>query len=127
MRKESLKRRVRERHARKGGLTASYLEPDRDVDLESDLGAIKSSVRSGVYDGYDTDSSEEGERLERAKRDDVMDEDKGERDIELSYYGVIYRVHIIVFKASSCTLVMFSTFIVWIIAKHSDYLYTLLV
>ena len=78
MRKESLKRRVRERHARKGGLTASYLEPDRDLDLESDLGAIKSSVKSGMYDGYESESSEEGERLLQAKRDDVVDEYKGE-------------------------------------------------
>lgn len=82
MRRESQKRRVRERHVKKGGLTASYLEPDQELDLESDLGAIKSSVRSrAVYGGYESGSSdneeEEGERLLQAKRDEVED-DRGE-------------------------------------------------
>ncbi len=74
MRKESQKRRIRERHARKGGLTASYLEPDRELDLEEDLGAIKSSMRSRGYregGGYDSDeASSDEERLLQAKKDD---------------------------------------------------------
>lgn len=75
MRKESQKRRIRERHARKGGLTASYLEPDRELDLEEDLGAIKSSMRGRGYKGdagYESDevsSDEERHRLLQAKRD----------------------------------------------------------
>ncbi len=75
MRKESQKRRIRERHARKGGLTASYLEPDRELDLEEDLGAIKSSMRSrgyrgGGYESEEGSSEEERHRLMQAKRDD---------------------------------------------------------
>ena len=74
MRKESQKRRSRERHARKGSkLTASFLEPDRELDLEEDLGAIKSSVKSRMYKGYGSDegsSDEERQRLLEAKRDD---------------------------------------------------------
>ena len=37
---------MREKNLQKGGLSASYLEPDRDLESEEDLGAIKSSVRS---------------------------------------------------------------------------------
>ncbi|XP_064393046.1 RNA polymerase-associated protein LEO1-like [Halichondria panicea] len=73
VRKESQKRRIRERHAQKGGLTASYLEPDRELDLEDDIGAIKSSVRSRVYKAYDSEdgsSDEERQRLLQAKKDD---------------------------------------------------------
>lgn len=74
VRKESLIRRNRERHARKGGLTASYLEPDRDLDLEEDLGAIKTSIKSRAFKGgYESEggsSDEERQRLLQAKRDD---------------------------------------------------------
>ena len=46
IRREHHKRRLREKNLQKGGLSASYLEPDRDLESEEDLGAIKSSVRS---------------------------------------------------------------------------------
>ncbi len=72
VRKESQIRRIRERHSRKG-LTASFLEPDREIDLEDDIGAIKSSVRSRVYKAYDSEegsSDEERQRLLQAKKDD---------------------------------------------------------
>ncbi len=85
VRKESQKRRIRERHAQKGGLTASYLEPDRELDLEDDIGAIKSSVRSRVYKAYDSEegsSDEERQRLLQAKKDDEGTK-RGERGMSV--------------------------------------------
>ena len=72
---------MREKNLQKGGLSSSYLEPDRDLESEEDLGAIKSSVRSRLSTrrrGQASDSSggseesdgEAGEsRLIKAKED----------------------------------------------------------
>ena len=77
IRREHHKRRLRERHLR-GGLSASYLEPDRELESEEDLSAIKSTVRShltkrrGQSESSESESEEgEGaERLMKAKIDE---------------------------------------------------------
>ena len=54
---------MREKKLKKGGLSASYLESDRDLESEEDLAAIKSTVRSrltrrqGQCTGQASDSS----------------------------------------------------------------------
>ena len=73
IRQEHQQRRIRESHIQKRGLTANYLEPDRTLDLDEDITAIKSSVRSRVGGasarrgrGYESVESSEGEEEEQA-------------------------------------------------------------
>ena len=70
VRGDNQKRREKERNTHKVGITASYLEPG---DLDEDIGAIKSSVRSRlntkrVHQSYSDDSSDEEEAHERLMR-----------------------------------------------------------
>ena len=76
-------------------MTVSYLEPDRDLDYEEDIGAIKSSVRSrytqggGLSGDSDVGSSEEEEvaheRLLKAKS--VSSAEQGGCDIQVCCHG----------------------------------------
>ena len=69
---------MREKHLKRGGLSASYLEPDRDLESEEDLSAIKSTVRSHLTrrrghsesSGSDSEEGEGAERLLKAKVDE---------------------------------------------------------
>lgn len=72
---------MRERHTQKGGLTASYLEPDREVDPEEDISAIKSSVRSRMgtgRDGRGYESEEESSEEEEEAHERLMKAKDGE-------------------------------------------------
>ena len=79
IRQDHLKRRTRESHAQKGGLSANYLEPDRTLDMDEDITAIKSSVRSRVGGasgrggrGYESVDSSEGEEEEEHAHERLM-------------------------------------------------------
>lgn len=66
IRRDHVKRRLRERQQQKGYLSASYLEPDREVESEEDIGTIKKSVARSVQHQRQSSSSEsEGDGVER--------------------------------------------------------------
>ena len=69
IRRDHHRRRLREKHLQRGGLSASYLEPDRELESEEDISAIKSNVQSRLTKRQgrsDTSASEsEGEGTER--------------------------------------------------------------
>lgn len=76
IRRDHLRRRLREKHQQKGFLSASYLEPDRDLEPEEDIGTIKSNIRSRLSrrQGQSASSSSESEgegaeRLLKAKEE----------------------------------------------------------
>ncbi len=84
IRQSNQKRRVRESHTQKGGLTANYLEPDRSLDIDEDISAIKSSVRSRVGGasgrggrGYESMDSSEGEEEEEEQAHERLLRAKG--------------------------------------------------
>ena len=88
IRKDHQKRRVRESNAQRGLLTASYLEPGRDQDLEEDISAIKSSVRSRVGGasrrggrGYESEESSEEEEEEEAHERLMRAKDSEKSDV----------------------------------------------
>ena len=84
IRRENQQRRVRERHSQRG-LTASYLEPDREEEEEEEEGgvsvmAIKSSVRSRLVRGYVEES--EGSSKEEEEEEEEEEEGEGEEEGE---------------------------------------------
>ena len=90
IRREHLKRRLREKFLQRGGLSASYLEPDRELESEEDLSVIKSSVQSrlskgqGHSDVYSSESESEGEGEERLLK--AKEEQQEGRQIDNTYH-----------------------------------------
>ena len=99
-----------DRNVIKGGISAPYLEPDRDIDVEEDITAIKSSVRSRVGGGrggrsYESEESSEEEeaheRLMRAKdgREDAPVSESKRQTRESSNRGGCGSYHMILLQA----------------------------
>ena len=66
IRRDHCRRRLREKHQQKGYLSASYLEPDKELESDEDIGSMKKSVVRAVQHQMASSSSDsEGEGVER--------------------------------------------------------------